>query len=155
MEKDVEINNNNIQYAKQMKKKNIKEAFLWIIGVIIFCIIIIIIAFYTKLNIMGYVVPGVIFFGGIIILALINGIIEWTDEIDNRIQIKEMIDTGSNYDMEIIDANIIKIGWICKNEYYSVLLHNYDDLPIMFNTFDGERIYGVQINDDLSAVITR
>lgn len=155
MEKDVEINNDGIQYAKQMKKESVKELLLWIIGTIILCTIIIIIAFYTKLNIMGYVVPAVIFSGVIMISGIINGNIEWINEIDNRIQIKEMIDTDSNYDMEIIDADVVKIEWICKNEYYSVLLHNYNDLPIIFNTYDGERIYGVQINDDLSAVITK
>lgn len=59
MEKDVEINNNSIQYAKQMKKKNIKEAFSWIIGIIIFCIIIIIMAFYIKTSFTEAIVFGV------------------------------------------------------------------------------------------------
>lgn len=76
MEKDVEINNDGIQYAKQMKKESVKELLLWIIGTIILCTIIIIIAFYTKLNIMGYVVPAVIFSGVIMISGIINGNIE-------------------------------------------------------------------------------
>ena len=155
MKKDVEINNNSIQYAKQMKKKNIKEAFSWIIGIIIFCIIIIIMAFYIKTSFTKAIVFGVSLQSFFCILVIIIGTHDQYHEIDNRIQIKEMIDAGSNYDMEIIDTGIVKIEWTYKNKYRSVLIHNYNDLPIIFNTSDGERIYGVQINDDLSAVITK
>lgn len=155
MEKDVEINNNSIQYAKQMKKKNIKEAFSWIIGIIIFCIIIIIMAFYIKTSFTKAIVFGVSLQSFFCILVIIIGTHDQYHEIDNRIRIKEMIDAGSNYDMEIIDTGIVKIEWTYKNKYRSVLIHNYNDLPIIFNTSDGERIYGVQINDDLSAVITK
>lgn len=155
MEKDVEINNDGIQYAKQMKKESVKELLLWIIGTIILCTIIIIIAFYTKTSFTKAIAFGVSLQSFFCILVIIIGTHDQYHEIDNRILIKEMIDAGSNYDMEIIDTGIVKIEWTYKNKYRSVLIHNYNDLPIIFNTSDGERIYGVQINDDLSAVITK
>ncbi len=140
---------------KRFKKTEMKESLNGVLWITIAAAIIMGLSILAKNG-------TVIFFTIFIYFSLLyfagKGFFEISDEIKNRVHIKELLKEGQvHIILNCYNSEEITIGWIRDKELYSATLHNSDSYPIKYRQeIKDERCIvdrQIEIDDDLTVTV--